>query len=512
LKRVARKKNFKKYCLLSWPSAINSQMHDASNLELLRNYHRQGSEAAFAELVERHIHLVYSAALRQTGIAAQAEEITQAVFVILARKAGSLRPDAVLEAWLYETTRLTALSFLRGERRRQAREQEAYMQSTQPESAETAVWPQLAPLLDEAMAKLGQKDREAVVLRYFKEKNLGEVATALHISEAAAQSRVHRAVEKLRKFFTKRGVNSTTEIIAGAISANSVQAAPVGLAVKISAVAVAKGVAAEATTLTLIKGAFKIMAWTKVKTTIVAGAVVLLTAGTTTVAIKEIQEHRTYSWQNLPASGNELDEVRPQVRILPTKFSKFGECARDGKILETGALVKDILAAAYGVAPAHVIFPDETPFNKYDFIANLPNGNEEALQKEVERKFGLFGKTEVHTTDALLLEVKDAAKLQSHIYKGQANFSGSGGLQYGMEPLSSVAAGVELVFGKPVVDSTGMSGNYHLRFLANETDWSSMEARIESVRQTLTDELDQVGLELVSTNMPLKMLVVEKAK
>ena len=105
-------------------------MPDANDMELLRDYDRHASEAAFAELVQRHIGLVYSAALRHVGIAAQAEEITQAVFIILARKASGLRPDTILEGWLYETTRLTSLSFLRGERRRQFREQEAYMQST----------------------------------------------------------------------------------------------------------------------------------------------------------------------------------------------------------------------------------------------------------------------------------------------------------------------------------------------------------------------------------------------
>src|SRR5664279_6323452 len=120
-------------------------MLDSSDMELVRDYARLNSEAAFAELVQRHVNLVYSAALRHAGNAAHAEEITQAVFIILARKAGRLRPDTVLEAWLYETTRLTALSFLRGERRRQAREQEAYMQSTLQESPENAVWHQHAP-------------------------------------------------------------------------------------------------------------------------------------------------------------------------------------------------------------------------------------------------------------------------------------------------------------------------------------------------------------------------------
>src|ERR1035438_10394139 len=101
-------------------------MPDVSDMELLRDYGRQGSEAAFAELVRRHINLVYSAALRHVGIAVHAEEITQAVFVIRAGKAAGLCPDTVLDAWLYETTRLTSLSFLRGERRRQFREHEAY--------------------------------------------------------------------------------------------------------------------------------------------------------------------------------------------------------------------------------------------------------------------------------------------------------------------------------------------------------------------------------------------------
>jgi len=235
-------------------------MPDVSDMELLRDYERQGSEEAFAALVRRHINLVYSAAYRHVGIFAHAEEITQAVFVILARKAAGLRPDTILEGWLYETTRLISLSFMRGERRRQLREQEAYMQSTLQESADVSAWNQLAPLLDEAMARLGKKDREAVVLRFFKEKSLGEVAAAMNVTEAAAQSRVHRAVEKLRRFFTKRGVVLPAAVLTTAISANSVQAAPAVLAKSVTTVAIAKGAAAIGSALTLIQGALKIMA------------------------------------------------------------------------------------------------------------------------------------------------------------------------------------------------------------------------------------------------------------
>jgi RNA polymerase sigma factor (sigma-70 family) len=261
-------------------------MPEVSDMELLRDYDRQGSEVAFAELVRRHINLVYSVAMRHVGVAAQAEEITQAVFIILARKAAGLRPGTILEGWLHETARLTALSFQRGERRRQFREQEAYMQSTLQESATDSTWNQLAPLLDEAMSRLGQKDRDVVILRFFKEKSVREVATVLNITEAAAQRRMLRALEKLHHYFNRRGVSSTTAVIVGVISTHSVQAAPAALAKTVAVVAIAKGTAASTSTLTLIKGALKIMAWTKAKTAVVTVAAVIAATGTTTIVIK----------------------------------------------------------------------------------------------------------------------------------------------------------------------------------------------------------------------------------
>jgi RNA polymerase sigma factor (sigma-70 family) len=222
--------------------------------ELLAEYVRNESEAAFATLVARYVNLVYSAGLRFTGNPHHAEEITQAVFVILARKAGGLRRGTVLSGWLYQTARLTAANFVKGEIRRHRREQEVYMQSTLT-GPEPAAWEQIAPLLDEAMGRLGETDRNAVVLRFFENKTARQVATALKLSEAAAHKRVSRALEKLHRYFAKRGVSSTTAIIAGAISAHSVQAAPVALAKTVTALAVANGAAASGSTLTLIKEA-----------------------------------------------------------------------------------------------------------------------------------------------------------------------------------------------------------------------------------------------------------------
>jgi len=151
------------------------------------------------------------------------------------------------------------------------------MQSTLTES-DAASWVHIAPLLDEAMGRLGETDRNVIVLRFFENKTTQEVATTLKLNEVAARKRVSRALEKLHRYFNKRGVSSTTAIIAGAISTNSVQAAPVGLAKTITTVALAKGAAASVSTLTLVKGALKFMAWTKAKTAIVAGATAITLA------------------------------------------------------------------------------------------------------------------------------------------------------------------------------------------------------------------------------------------
>jgi RNA polymerase sigma factor (sigma-70 family) len=256
-------------------------MTDVPDARLLEQFARNGSEEAFAALVQRHIALVHSVALRHTANAQHAQDITQAVFVILARKAGSLGRRTVLPGWLYHTARLTAANLQRAETSRVRREQEAFMQSQFEESVNDALWRELSPQLDEAMAGLGTSERDALVLRYFQNQSMAEVGKFLGLAKNTAQKRVSRALEKLRAFFTKRGVSSTTAIIAGAISANSVQAAPVALIKSVTAVAVAKGATAGGSTLTLIKGALKIMAWTKAKTAIVVGTAVILAAGTT---------------------------------------------------------------------------------------------------------------------------------------------------------------------------------------------------------------------------------------
>jgi RNA polymerase sigma factor (sigma-70 family) len=260
-------------------------MTELDDHDLLAEYVRSGSETAFAALAARHVNLVHSAARRFTGNPHHAEEITQAVFVILARKASSLGRGTVLSGWLYQTTRLTAANFVKGEIRRQNREQEAYMQST-PTEPEADAWQRIAPLLDDAMGRLGEADRNAVVLRYFENKSAREVATTLKVTEAAAHKRVNRAVDRLRKFFWKRGVTLTATLLAGAVAANSVQAAPAGLAAAAAATA-AHGATISTTLTTLINATMKTMTWLKLKFAAGVGIAALLAGGAATLAISQ---------------------------------------------------------------------------------------------------------------------------------------------------------------------------------------------------------------------------------
>ncbi|HSY18547.1 MAG TPA: sigma-70 family RNA polymerase sigma factor [Candidatus Acidoferrales bacterium] len=227
-------------------------MPDTPDMELVQEFARSGSETAFGEIVRRHLNLVHSVALRCTGHDGDAQDVTQAVFILLARKAGGLSAKTVLPGWLYETTRYTASRLHRTNIRRHAREQEAYMQSTLNDGASgndasAKAWAQLAPHLEAAMSGLTESDRALLVLRFYQNQTAAKAAAQLGIGEDAAHKRLARALEKLRTLFTQRGITLSAATIAAAVSAHSVSAAPAGMAAKITSAGVVAAVLAHGT-------------------------------------------------------------------------------------------------------------------------------------------------------------------------------------------------------------------------------------------------------------------------
>lgn len=223
----------------------------ATDLELLQQFARDQSQDAFNDLVQRHVNLVYSAALRQVRSPHLAEEAAQSAFCQLARHAHTLAhsPNTVLTAWLYQVTRNAAIDLTRSEARRQAREQIAFQMSAihHPD----ADWKQIEPLLDEAMNTLDEPDRTALLLRYFENQSLREVGQRLGTSDDAAQKRVSRALDKLRAYFEAQKLSIGTTSLVALVSSHAVQAAPVGLAASLAAHAVLTTATATATATTL---------------------------------------------------------------------------------------------------------------------------------------------------------------------------------------------------------------------------------------------------------------------
>ncbi|HUB86802.1 MAG TPA: sigma-70 family RNA polymerase sigma factor [Verrucomicrobiae bacterium] len=498
------------------------------DLSLLREYARRNSEEAFAALVTRHVALVYSVALRQVRDPHLAEEITQAVFIILARKAGSLGDKTILPGWLCRTARYAGANALTIQRRRQRREQEAHMQNiltgdgdAPSPQVQAETWNQIAPLLDAAMEKLGQKDHDALVLRFFEGLNFAEVGATLGASEDAAKMRVSRALEKLRKYFFKHGVTSTAATLGETISANSVQAAPALLAKTATAVALAKGATASLSTLTLIKGALKLMAWTKMQTAMVTTAIVLLAAGTTTITVKEIEKSSGPQWWqdfHNGVNGEVLRKAPPLMEIRPAASVESGSGevgigeGNEMKRLGMGYSIQQMVRDAYGLwTDARTIVATQLPSERYDFIDSLPSGATQAFKDAIKAKFGVTGNVVTVVTNVLLLQVKNShapglrpssSELESSAINDEMSLDGVtiGQLAWNLEVN-------EFQISVPVIDETGLTNRYDFE-IPRETS-RTKPPNLDELNKTL---LDNYGLELVPTNMPIQMLVVEKVK
>lgn len=258
----------------------------SDDMALVQAYAAEQSEAAFATLVSRYVGLVHSAASRQLRDPHLAEDVTQAVFVLLARKAATLAQDTVLSGWLYRTTLYACADVRRREMRRQRREQEALMEASIQQNSDTqAVWSKLAPVLDDAMARLRDRDRDALVLRFFENQSIREIAATLGLEERAAQKRVQRALERLRTIFVRRGITFSAALVASAVAAHSVSAAPASVNALATATAVGRN--AGPSTNVIIRGVLNAMAWARLKLAVSWTAAVLMVGAATTLAVAQ---------------------------------------------------------------------------------------------------------------------------------------------------------------------------------------------------------------------------------
>lgn len=207
--------------------------------ELLRRYAEVSSQDAFTEFVTRHVDLVYHAALRQLGgDAHRARDVTQLVFTDVARKAGSVCRHPAVVSWLHKSTRYAAAKVRRAEWNRQKYERQSVaMNVLQSESESPAEWGRLRPIIDDVLHELNERDREAVLLRFFEGRNFAEVGEALALSENGARMRVERALDKLSALLTRRGITSTAAALGAIVAQQASGTAPAGLAASIAGVA-----------------------------------------------------------------------------------------------------------------------------------------------------------------------------------------------------------------------------------------------------------------------------------
>ena len=199
--------------------------------QLLRQFTQHNSQEAFAALTARYLSLVYSVCRRELDDADLAEDVTQAVFLILARKAPSLRREVVLSGWLFQTARFAARNARTQETRRKAYEAKAAdTLREQQMDTEDAAWAEIEPLLNQSLASLRDAERECVLLRFFQGMSFAEAGAALGMSEEAARKRVTRSLEKMRQFFVKNGVVIPAAALAVLLTAHAAKAVPTGLA------------------------------------------------------------------------------------------------------------------------------------------------------------------------------------------------------------------------------------------------------------------------------------------
>jgi RNA polymerase sigma factor (sigma-70 family) len=298
--------------------------------QLLRAYADHRSEEAFRELVRRHVAVVQGVARRRAGIDAHlADDVAQRVFIALARKADSLRDQTTLVGWLYTAARLEAVRAVRTEARRRHREEKAAELNSMPNEETPVSWERLRPVLDEAMAQLGESDRNAILLRFFSGQSFTEVGRVFQISEEAARKRVDRAIEKLRETLGRRGIASTAAALGTALGAH---AAPAVTSEALAAIAAGAWQQASVSA-ALPLGVFM----SSTKMTVAVAGVVILFAVTAVVrdaaALTRAESSQAAAEADLAALRQRSDTARRELAAVQRKKAEAD--ARERELIAT---------------------------------------------------------------------------------------------------------------------------------------------------------------------------------
>ncbi len=289
------------------------------DFELLRRYVDQHDQQAFAQIVRRHVNAVFSAAARQVGERQLAEDITQAVFVVLARKSARLcrRNAGTLSGWLLNCVRYASANALKMRKRRIRHEQAAgacfRSGACSPDPSEVLLWQEISQQLDCAVLKLPAQYRQAILLRYFEDRSISQIAQRLNMSEGAAKQRLSRALGKLRQRVSRDSAAMMSSIdssaFASLLAAHAVRMAPAGLAN--SAIAAAMGGATAAAGLSIAKGAMTMMAWTKAKVAAVVIAALVVGGAGGVIAVRNATaaDRTAAAPSDKPAAQHRQNEV-----------------------------------------------------------------------------------------------------------------------------------------------------------------------------------------------------------
>ncbi|HEY3914581.1 MAG TPA: sigma-70 family RNA polymerase sigma factor [Verrucomicrobiae bacterium] len=301
-------------------------MNDSTDHFLLQAYAENRSEAAFAELERRYFDFVYCAALRMVREEHAAQDVTQSVFMALARDARNLASRNVLAGWLHRTTQNLACNVVRSDVRRRSREQEVASMNESASDESDALWERIAPQLDAALAHLSQNDRDALLLRYFQNKRICEVARILETTEHAAQKRVNRAVERLRKIMARYGVVAEASGLSVCISTHAVQSTPAAVASATSSAGILARAALATETTT--KG-FMFLQKALVTTALVTTVGAALYALHLRSEIRSLQQRESLLTSQLDESQRERDEAVSRAALLQMQSESFQQGSRD---------------------------------------------------------------------------------------------------------------------------------------------------------------------------------------